>query len=183
VLRSRSLRLLALSTLILLAGCWRDSNRVYVTAPFNQETELADLSATWQNTGEERSFAGSSRLDEAEVRFQYKVDVRNRLEHKLYLELGKFELLDDDRLALASADEAVKCVLGGGNTEAVLEGSLWVPKRSAKKVTGFRLERFGVPLSDRGRAMYREWLLQSRPEEAAAIDAELAGYAAAPPCR
>jgi hypothetical protein len=136
----------------------------------------------WRNTGEERTFALASRLDETEVRFQYRVDVHNRLDAKLYLQLGKLELLDDDRLSLGSAADEVKCTLGPGKTEALLQGSVWVTKRSAAKVTGFRVYHFGVPLSDRGRAMYREWLLQGRPEEGAAIDAELARYASAPPC-
>lgn len=168
---------------IVLGGCWRDSNGVYVTAPFNEATELAELHAVWRNTGEERAFADASRLDEAQVRFQYRVDVHNHLEERLYLQLGKFELLDDARLSLGSADDGIRCVLAAGKIEGLLEGSVWVAKGSAEKVGGFRLDRFGVPLSERGRAMYREWLLQSRPEEGGAIDAELAVYASAPPCR
>jgi len=39
-----------------------------------------------------------------------------------------------------------------------------------------------VPLSERGRAFYREFLLRQRPDAAAQIDAELAAYASAPPC-
>lgn len=173
----------AFCTVVFLAGCHDDSTRLYVTAPFNEETELADVNAVWRDTGEERNFAESSRLDEPQVRFQYKVDLRNRLEHGLYVRLGGFQLVDDAGLSLGKADDSVKCVLAPGTTEAVLEGGVWVPKRSAKKVAGFRLRRFGVPLSERGRAMYREWLLQRRPEEGDAIDAELAGYAATPPCR
>jgi hypothetical protein len=181
-MRTTAVPIFILSALILLVGCPGDATRVYVTAPFNEETELAEVRAVWRNTGEERAFAEASRLAEAQVRFQYKVDVRNLLEHALYLRLGSFELVDDDRLSLAKADDQVQCVLGAGKSEALLEGAIWVPKRWAKKVTGFRLDRFGVPLSDRGRAMYRQWLLQSRPEDAAVIDAELARYAAAPPC-
>jgi hypothetical protein len=178
---ARVVSLFVLFSAMFVAGCWRDSTRLYVTAPFNEETELAEIRAVWRNTGEERNFNESSRLDE--VRFQYKVDVHSRLEHRIYLQLGGFELLDDDRLSLGRSDESVKCVLGPGDTEAVLEGSVWVPKRSVKRVASFRLDRFGVPLSNPGRAMYREWLLQNRPGEDAAIDSEMARYAAAPACR
>jgi len=166
-----------------LSGCWRDADGVYVAAPFNERTKLAQVEAVWRNTGEERAFADATRLDEPQVRFQYQVDVENRLEDRLYLHLGKLELLDDERLSLGTASEEVTCVLDTGKTESLLEGNVWVAKRSAKKVSGFRLERFGVPLSERGRAMYREWLLQSRPGEERAIDAELTEYANAPPCR
>lgn len=179
----RATCLLVLAGPLLFGGCRGDSNGVYVSAPFNEKTELAELSAVWRNTGEERTFADASRLDEPQVRFQYKVDARNRLEDQLYLRLGGFELVDEDGLSIGNAGEEVKCVLGAGKTEALLEGSVWVAKRSTGQVAGFRLDRFGVPLSDRGRAMYREWLLQSRPEEGGAIDAELARYASAPPCR
>jgi hypothetical protein len=173
---------LAVSGLLVLAGCWGDSSGVYVTAPFNEKTELAEVSAVWKNTGEERVFAEASRLDEAQVRFQYRVDVENRLDDKLYLDLGKLELLDEEGLSLGGDTTEVKCVLGAGRSEAVLQGNVWVDKRLAKTVEGFRVDRFGVPLSDRGRAMYREWLLQGRPGEAAKIDAELAVYAGAPAC-
>lgn len=173
----------AVSSAILLAGCWGDSDGMYVTAPFNHETELAELSATWQESDEERAFAEGSRLERPQVRFQYRVDVHNLLDDKLYLQLGKLELLDDSRLSMGAATEEVRCVLGAGKKEAILEGSVWVPKDSARKVKAFRVDRLGVPLSERGRAMYREWLLQGRPEDGAAIDAEIVAYAAAPPCR
>lgn len=175
-------RVVAFSSLLLVAGCWRDSNGVYVTAPFNEKTKLAEVSAVWRNTGETRAFAEATRLDEEEVRFQYRVDVENRLEDKLYLRVGKLELLDENGLSLGDATEEVKCVLGAGESQALLKGSVWVPKRSAAMVESFGIDEFGVPLSDRGRAMYREWLLQGRPGEGEAIDAELAAYAAAPGC-
>jgi len=38
------------------------------------------------------------------------------------------------------------------------------------------LGRADVPLNERGRALYREWLLERRPEQRAAIDAEIAAY-------
>lgn len=173
---------LVLGGAILASGCWGNSNGVYLTAPFNQETELAQVSAVWRDTGEERSFADASRLEEPQVRFQYRVDVDNLLHDKLYVQLGKLELLDDDGLSLGAAREEVRCVLGPGKKEGILKGSVWVSKGAARKVDGFGLDRFGVPLSERGRAMYREWLLQGRPEDGPAIDAEIAGYASAPAC-
>ena len=167
----------------ILCGCWRDSDGVYVTAPFNDQTKLAEIEAVWRNTGEERAFADATRLAEPEVRFQYRVDVVNRLEDRLYVRIGNLELVDADSLSLGSAAEKINCVLDAGKTEALLDGSVWIPKRAAKKVADFRLERYGVPLSERGRAMYREWLLQTRPGEEAEIDADLTRYANTSPCR
>lgn len=167
---------------IALAACARDTTTEPLVAPFNERTILGEVSAVWSNTSEERGFAGGTRLQEPEIRFQYRVDVRNRLGDKLFVRPGDFQLVDEHGLALGSDGASVECSLGSGATQAILTGDVWVRKRAVSKVRTFRIARFAVPLNERGRGLYREWLLQGRPGAAAAIDAEIARYAAAPPC-
>jgi hypothetical protein len=163
-------------------GCSRDSGGVLLTAPFNDRTEIGRVTAVWKNAGEARAFADGVRLAEPEVRFQYRVDVKNDMEHPVFVRLGGFELLSKDGLALGRDDSGVECTVGSRGAEGALSGSVWIPKRSADKVGSFRISHFAVPLNDRGRALYREFLLSTRPGEARAIDAEIAAYAAARGC-
>jgi hypothetical protein len=173
----------AAAALVALAfGCWRDSNGVVLSAPFNDATEIGRVTAVWKNTGEQRSFAGGTRLKAAEVRFQYRVDVKNELDEPLYVRLGAFELVGEDGLSLGRDETVRRCAVAASAEEAVLEGSVWVAQSAAKQVESFRLRRFAVPLSERGRALYREWLLQRRPGQQARIDATLAAHARAPGC-
>ena len=171
-----------LLAMVLVAGCSRDRNAVMLTAPFNDSTKIGQLTAVWEDAGDERAFAGGTRLAEPEVRFRFRVDAQNRLGDRLFVRLGNFQLVDATGLGLAAADASIACALSAGTTEGVLSGDVWVPKRTAKNVAGFRISHFAVPLSDRGRSLYREWLLQGRAQDAAQIDSEIGRYAAAPPC-
>jgi hypothetical protein len=173
---------LVLPLALSLAGCSRRSDEIRLTAPFNEETEVGEVTAVWRASGEERTFAGGARLKEPQVELRYRVDVRNRLEDPLFVRLGSFELLDEDGLALGDDRKSVECASRPGLNAATLSGSVWVAKRDAQRIRAFRVRHFAVPLSERGRALYREYLLERRPGEEAKIDAELNGYAAAPPC-
>jgi len=177
---------LALASVILVAvsaaGCSRDHNAIALTAPFNESTKIGEVTATWENAGDERSFADAARLAEPEVRFRFRVDARNKLDDPLFVRLGSFQLVDAAGLTLGTATGEVVCALGAGTTEGVLSGDVWVRKKAANNVGGFRVSHFAVPLSERGRSLYREWLLQGRTQDAAQIDAEIARYASAPPC-
>lgn len=155
---------LALAVLVLVAGCRRREEGVFVTAPFNEHTRLARIDVAWEISGDTLGF-----------------DVRaeNRLSDRLYLRLGGLRLLDERGEVVGSSQEFRGCILAAGATDSVLRGVL---PRPAADVEGFEIERFGVPLSDRGRAIYREFLLQSGSGAPAEVDAEIAGYAGAPPC-
>lgn len=176
-----ALTLLAVGPLC-LCSCSRDGGGVALTAPFNDETKIGVVTAVWQGTGEERSFAGGGRLKEPEVRFQYRVDVNSRMDHSMFVRLGGFQLLSKAGLALGADETSVECTVGSSGAKGVLSGSVWIAKSATDRVDGFTLRHFALPLNDRGRALYREFLLERRPGEAQAIDAEIAGYAAARGC-
>ena len=165
----------------LLASCSHDDT-IKLAAPFNENTIVGEVSAVWSNTAAERGFAGGDRLKEPEVRFRYRLDVRSKLGDKLFVRLGGFELVGENGLPLGSDQTNVECIVGSGATPAILQGDVWIPKRVAGSVKAFRVSHLAIPLSDRGRALYREWLLQGRPGAAAEIDAEIARHAAAPAC-
>jgi len=172
-----------LALLPVLAACSRGDEGIELKAPFNAETEVADVTAIWTNTGQERTRAGETPLKEPEVLIRYRVDVRNRLKGRLFVHLANFRLMDEQGMEIASDTQSAECSIGAGSTEGVLDGSVWIPKSAIDKAKEFRIDHFSVPLSVRGRALYRQYLLERRPTEAAAIDAELARYAAAPPCK
>lgn len=165
-----------------LAGCRHGGQTVPLTAPFDERVVVGEVSAVWNSTGEERAFADAVRLKEPQIRFHYRADVRNRSGQKLFVRLGQFDLVDDKMLALGQDAASVDCTLSAGSVEGVLAGDIWVTKGHADKVRGFGLNHFAVPLDDRNRAHYRAFRLQGRPAETADIDAEIARYAAAPPC-
>jgi hypothetical protein len=173
---------LALLLLGPLAGCGRNRNTVRLVAPFDQDVTLGEVTATWDKSGEERAFAGGTRLREPEVRFQYRLDVRNRLGDKLFVRLARFQLVGPNGLGLATDPASVECTLSAGNARAILSGEVWIPKSKAEQARGFQVMHFAVPLNERGRALYREWLLQGRPQRSGDVDSEIARYAAAPPC-
>jgi hypothetical protein len=180
--RRRPTLFLVAVLLLPLVGCARHSEGVPLTAPFNDETEIGAVTAVWQSSGEGRAFAAGVRLKEPEVRFQYRVDVKNRMEHPMFVRLGGFQLLSSDGLALGADEARVACTVGSPGVQGVLSGSVWIAKHATDRIGGFTIRHFAVPLNERGRALYREFLLTTRPAEARAIDAEIAAYAAAPGC-
>ena len=168
--------------LVTFVGCSRDSGGIQLAAPFNDATEIGRVTAVWENTGEERAFADAARLKEPEVRFQYRVDVKNDMDHPMFVRLGGFQLLSKDGLEVGRDNSNVECIVATQGAQGALSGSVWIAKHSADRVGSFQIGHFAVPLNDRGRALYREFLLSTRPNEAQAIDAEIAAYAAAKGC-
>jgi len=154
-------------------GCHRGSQALFVTAPFNDETRIAKVTAQWQIAP---ATPGDGETVHVEVR------VENQLADRLYVKLEGLELVDARGAAVVSSDAARACVLGGQETANVLSLDLRLARGSGERVSGFGVERFGAPLSERGRGIYREFLIQTEgrtPEEA---DAELNRYSAAGPC-
>ncbi len=143
---------------------------------------MGRTSATWTVTDEQRAFADATRLDEPEIRVRYRLDVESDLQDKVFVRLTGFTFVDEDGLALGSDAGEAACTLAPGKTEAVLSGDVWLERAASARISDFRVADHAVPLSDPGRALYREWQLQGRPGAAAEIDGEIARYAAAPPC-
>jgi hypothetical protein len=168
--------------LVLAASCSRNPGALTLTAPFNEDTKLGELTAVWKATGQERAFANASRLKEPEVEVQYRVDAQNSMKDPVFVRLGGFELLSGDGLALARDEAQIECALAPGRTQGVLSGSVWIAKSAAAKAGRFDVRRFAAPLGERGRALHREWLRQNRPGQDAAVDAELQAYGSAPAC-
>lgn len=175
-------RAASLLTVLLLAGCSRDTHTIDVAAPYGDGKVLAEIHATWSPSSETRAFAGAARLKETESRFQYRVNVRNRQGKKLLIRLSDFALTDKAGLEIGRDEKRAECVIGADGADALLSGEVWVPQRLAKAVHGFGIGRYAVPLEDKERTLYRDWLLKGRPDAAAEIDAEIARSAAAPPC-
>jgi len=174
-------RIFAATALVGLVACQRDPEGLPLTAP-GDAGRLGTVSATWQATPDERGFAKGSRLAEPEIRFRYRVDVHNADDEKLFVRLDDFDLVDQQGMTVATAEERVECTLGAGTAEGALTGEVWVPKRDVDRVHDFRVRRFAAALDEDGRKAYRAWLLQGRPGEDAAVDREIASQAAAKPC-
>jgi hypothetical protein len=169
--------------LALAAGCSRgDEVGIPLTAPFDRQRVVGSVTAEWKATDEERAFADGRRLEEPEVRVRYRVDVRNDLEDKVFVRLDAFTLVDTDGLTLGADRAEVACTLGTGAIEGVLAGDVWLPKRALERVQTFRVGHLAVPLSERGRSLYREWRMAGQSGAEAAVDAEITGYGAAPAC-
>jgi hypothetical protein len=140
-------------------------------AAFSTDSRVGRLTATWSST----AAAGSGERAQGPV--DYRVDVLNQLAEPLFVRLRDFRLLNGGAVLARGADE-VACLAPPGQTAGVLRGTVL----AAGAPDGFEVERFAVPLSERGRSFYREFLLRQRPGDAAAIDAEIAAFAAAPRC-
>lgn len=162
--------------LVALAGCARSSDTIDLMAAFSDDTIVGELTASWHDGGEERQSG-----DVKERRLAYRVDAHNRLSDPVYLRLRRFRLLGGD--GPVPIGDTVECALQPGTTAGLLDGSVWVPVPQATAIRRMRVEQFAVPLSERGRAFYRQFLLQQRPDDAVAIDAEIAAYMAAPRCK
>jgi hypothetical protein len=167
-----------LLSLLIAAGCTRSAATLELIAAFSDDTAVGELNATWRDTGEERP---GSAPNTRERKVIFRVDAVNRLSDPLYLGLRDLRLLGP--AGALAVPGAVACALAPGTTPGLLSGAVWVPARDAPGIHGFEISRFAVPLSERGRAFYREFLLRQRPGAAAAIDEEMAAYAAAAPCR
>lgn len=175
---TRVARAAGAALLALWLGCSRSERTIELKAPFSDDTVVGLLTARWRETGVERP-AGMNGAAEREVAFT--VDVDNRLADPLYVRLGDAQLIGQGG-TIPTADAGVSCALAPGRTSDVLHGSAWVPAPQAAGVRDFRVRYFVLPLSERGRAFYREFLLGQRPNDAAAIDAEVQTYLNAPPC-
>jgi hypothetical protein len=173
---------LLLMVMVACAACSRDGSKVLLTPPFNDNTKVGEVTARWDDSGEERSFADGRKLEEPETRLRYRVDVRNRLEDKLFVRLSDFRLVAEGGAELGKSAGQIECVLSVGESTGVLSGDVWMTKRAVRSITGFGVTHYSLPLSERGQALYREWALQGRKGDAPTIDAEIQKYSSAPPC-
>jgi hypothetical protein len=164
--------------LLLCAGCARSSGSVELMAAFSDDTVVGQLTARWDAPSARRDATPAGR----DCTLALHVDALNRLSDPLYVRLRDVRLIGPGG-AYAVAPAAVECALAPGPTRGVLAGSVALPCTDATGVRAFRVDALAVPLSQRGRSFYREFLLGQRPSEAAAIDTEIAALAAAPPCR
>lgn len=162
--------LLALGLAACVFGCRRAEEGVFVVAPFNDHTRLARVDARWATP-------------KADGAVEFEVRVESRLADRLYVRLASFALTAADGRTLARSGEERSCVLAPKATERVLAATVRLPPGAADEVAGFTLETFGVPLSQRGQGIYREYLLQFRGRTIPEADAEIQGYQASPPCR
>lgn len=160
--------------LVVGGGCSRSDQTVELKPAFSDDTVVGHLRPSWSATGRER-VADGERQHELVVR----VDAVNQLAEPLYLRLTSLRLVGPDGPIQADQTRA-ECALPPGTTDGVVQASMWVPNLDG--IRGAEVDYFSVPLSERGRAFYREFLLRQRPGDTAAIDAEIAGYAAAPAC-
>lgn len=163
---------------LLCAGCAHSGGSLELLAPFSDDSVVGEITATWSAGGATRD-VGSPVRTERQVEFR--VEALNLLSDRLYVALHHFRLMTADG-ATAESAASVECTLAAGERTAVLTGSLWIGG-SAAAIREFRVDHLAVPLSERGRAFYREFLLRQRPDAMAAIDAELAADAAAASCR
>lgn len=171
-MRSRVFGLAAVG-LLFAAGCHRSEPGLFVTAPFNDETKIAKVEAHWQAAG--------AASPEGET-LHYEVRVANKLADRLFVRLGTFALTDARGTVLASGGDERSCVVPASADVVVLTGDIALSPGAAARVADFRVSRFGVPLSERGRAIYREFLLQSEKYTEPQVDAEIATYMRAAPC-
>jgi hypothetical protein len=164
-----------LALLALLAGCTRSEQTIDLMAAFSDDTIVGHLEASW-HTAEERTGENV-----AERAVTVRVDAVNLLADRLYLRLGGLRLIGPNGpIALDQAPPA--CAVPARGTRTVLHATAWVPAEDASGIRGLEVEQLAVPLSERGRAFYREFLLRKRGGPVSTIDAELDTYAAAPPC-
>jgi hypothetical protein len=163
---------------LVLAGCARGQSSLPLLAAFSDESRVGRITATWVATGLPHPATGGG---PAQRELRYSVDLLNESAEPVFVRLRDFRVLAGTAEA-ARAGETVACALRPGPNPGVLHGTLWVGDDRLAALNGFDLNRFAVPLSERGRAFYREFLLGQRPGDATAIDAEIATYTSAPAC-
>lgn len=156
---------------LLLAACRGREDGLFIVAPFNDETKIAAVQASWRPIGDPSG---------APDRVSYEVRVENRLADRLYVRLEDFALKDAAGRTIARGQTKRACVLAPHAAQVVLKGELSLPPGVG--IAAFDVARFGVPLSERGRGIYREFVLQSPVKTPAAVDAEIAAYMSAEPC-
>lgn len=161
--------------LALSAGCTRSEQTIDLKAAFSDDTIVGHLAATW-HTAEERTGENV-----AERAVTVRVDAVNLLADRLYLRLGGLRLIGPNR-PIALDQTHSECAVPANGTSTVLQATAWVPAADASAIRGIEVEQLTVPLSERGRAFYREFLLRKRGGPVTTIEAELDSYAAAPPC-
>ena len=161
--------------LALSVGCTRSEQTIDLKAAFSDDTIVGHLQATWTAAAER------GRGDVAERAVTVRVDAVNLLADRLYLHVAGLRLIGPNGpIDLGQAHS--ECAVPANGTSTVLQATAWVPATQASDIRGIEVEHLAVPLSARGRAFYREFLLRKRGGPVTAIDSELATYAAAPPC-
>jgi hypothetical protein len=162
--------------LLSCAACTRSNRPIELKPAFSDDTVVGELRPSWSVTNDAR---GSG--DALERRVVVRVDAVNNLSDPLYVRLTKVRLIGPNGPTRVE-DASVTCALASGETTALLQGSAWVPATDIDRLRALQVDQFTVPLSERGRAFYREFLLLQRPSDASSIDAEIATYATAPTC-
>jgi hypothetical protein len=170
----RSVLCAALTVALQCVGCTRSGGRMELMAAFSDDTVVGELSATWTDA------TASDRSAQPGRQVHVRVQVSNRLADRLYVELREFRLLTADGNTVTVGSAA--CALAPHAIGVMLERDVLFPANAGNSVRGFRVDPLAVPLSERGRAFYREFLLAQQPGSADHIDSVLAGYAASPPC-
>lgn len=164
---------------MVVAGCTRTERTIELKPAFSDDTIVGALTVRWMQTGADRP-SGATGAPEREV--QYEIDALNRLADPVFVRITDVQLVGQGG-AIGTGQAPIACALEPGPTAKVVRGSVWVPATQASGVRDARLKYVALPLSERGRAFQREFLLRQRPGAAAAIDAELDTYAGAPTCR
>jgi hypothetical protein len=162
--------------LVIGGGCARSDRTVELKPAFSNDTVVGLLRPTWSSSGEQRAAGG-----ERQQRLILRVDAVNQLSDPIYLRLSNLRLVGPD-MPIPADQAGVECALPPGATEGLIQAVAWVPIQRLGDIRGVEVDYFAVPLSPRGRAFYREFLLRQRPSDGAAIDQEIATYSAAPLC-
>jgi hypothetical protein len=162
-----------MTALLIVAGCARSKTTIDLLPPFSDDTVVGQLAITWS--------VGSAPAEGRDCEVTFRVDASNRLADRLYLRLRDARVVGQDVHAATPA--GIQCALAPGATTGVLVGGASMPCAEANRVRDLQVDHLVIPLSQRGQSFYREFLLRQRPADGAAIDAEIAVYAAAPACR
>jgi hypothetical protein len=164
-----------LALLALSAGCARSEQTIDLKAAFSDDTIVGHLRATWSAAQERTPGGGAQRA------VTVRIAAVNLLADRLYLRVRGLRLIGPNE-PIGLGPPPTACTLPAHGTSTVLQTTASVPAAAAAAIRGVDVEPLAIPLSERGRAFYREFLLRKRGGPVTAIDAELDAYAAAPPC-